>query len=214
MGIIDVAINQLLKRKEIVEKGGINSVPIGLKRFAKYLPGVEKGTYYGITGQTKAGKSQLASFIFIYTLLLYSFYNPDKASVKIFYYPLEESQERVVHRFISFLLNILYNKNISPRDLRSTSNVPLPDEIVELINGDKIQALLKHFDACVYFSTERNPTGIYKEIRSYCEASGTSYYVDKAYKDKDGKDVIIRQFSHYVPNDEKEYVIAFLDHIS
>ena len=214
MGLVELAIKQLIKRKKIVENGGINSIPTNLKRFSKYFPGIEKGTYYGVTGQTKAGKSQLASYLFLYTPILYSYYNPDKASVKVFYYPLEESQERVIHRFISYLLYVFYDKEISPRDLRSTSNIALSDEIVNLINSDTIQSILKHFESCVYFSTERNPTGIYKEIKTYCENAGTSYYNDVNYQDKNGQPVTIKQFSHYEPNNENEYVIAFLDHIS
>lgn len=214
MGLVDLAIKQLLKRKKIVESGGINSIPSNFKRFSRYFPGIEKGTYYGVTGQTKSGKSQLSSYLFLYTPILYSYYNPDKASVKVFYYPLEESQERVIHRFISYLLYVFYNKEISPRDLRSTSNVPLSDEIVQLIKGDTIQSILKHFESCIYFSTERNPTGIYKEIKTYCEESGTSYYNDITYKNKEGQDITVKQFSHYEPKDEKEYVIAFVDHIS
>ena len=67
--MIDRVINVLKSRRESVLKGEINCIPFNFKRFSNNIPGIEKDKYYIISGNTKSGKSQLANFMFLYTLL-------------------------------------------------------------------------------------------------------------------------------------------------
>ena len=108
--------NQVLqyikKRRDRVLTGKINCVPLPFPRFRSELPGVEKGTYYLISGATKAGKTQIASYLILYNTIFYAYQNPNKIKPKIFYYNLEETKEKIMMRFMCYCLNKLSSGRI------------------------------------------------------------------------------------------------------
>ena len=66
----------------------------------------------------------MTSYLFLFNPILYAYYNSDKIKVTYFYYPLEETPEEIMLRFMSFLLNRL-SKNtvhVSPEDLKAYTN--------------------------------------------------------------------------------------------
>ena len=73
MGLIERVINGLKDRRDNILKGGINCIPLPFPRFRKEFPGIEQATYYLVSGATKAGKTQLANFIFVYNTLIYAY---------------------------------------------------------------------------------------------------------------------------------------------
>ena len=87
--------------------------------------------------------------MFIYNSILYAYYNPGKKIiVNILYYPLEETAETVIERFMCYLLYTLSNKavRINPQDLRSTNeNNPLPEEVIALLESDDYKKFLNIF---------------------------------------------------------------------
>ena len=107
MKLKDRVLLNLKERRERLLSGKINSIPSPLLRFKDDFVGVEQGRYYLVTAATKAGKSQFASFMFIYNTLLYAYAHPEQVNVKIIYYPLEETPENVMERFMSYLLYTL-----------------------------------------------------------------------------------------------------------
>ena len=214
-------INRVLKcleeRRKKVINGGINSIPSSFIRFREDFLGVEQGKYYDITGSTKSAKTQLASFLFIYNTLLYAYYNPNKVRVKIFYYPLEETPEDIMLRFMSYLLYILsgYKIRISPTDLKSTKGDKILDEtIIELLKKDEYLDILKFFEDNVIFSTSTNPTGVYNECKKYAENNGIVHTKKQTIKGELGEISTIDAFDWYEPNDPDEYKIIFYDHVS
>lgn len=211
MGIVNRTIKDLRDRRDNVLGGGINSIPSPFIRFRSEYVGIEKGVYTLITAGTKAGKTQITSYLFLFTPILYSYYNKDKVKVKIFYYPLEETPEKVTTRFISFLLFYLSDGKyrISPQQLRSTNNQVLDEEILKILESDQYRDILNHYEHCMEFSEIKNPTGIYKELIDYANRNGTSHYIDTSYDGIPGK-----KFTHYETNDDKEYRIVVLDHLS
>lgn len=214
--MIDRVINVLKSRRESVLKGEINCIPFNFKRFSNDIPGIEKDKYYIISGNTKSGKSQLANFMFLYTPILYAYNNPDKVRVKIFYFPLEETPENITLRFMSYLLYTLSNIRIPPIDLKSTnSSKVLPKEIIELLESEQYQNILKFYEENVIFLTERNPTGVWKNMLKYAENTGTIHTKEVQINNKEtGLVETKRVFDYYEPNDSKEYVICLVDHIS
>ncbi len=214
--MIDRVINVLKSRRESVLKGEINCIPFNFKRFSNNIPGIEKDKYYIISGNTKSGKSQLANFMFLYTPILYAYNNPDKVRVKIFYFPLEETPENITLRFMSYLLYTLSNIRIPPIDLKSTnSSKVLPKEIIELLESEQYQNILKFYEENVIFLTERNPTGVWKNMLKYAESTGTIHTKEVQINNKEtGLVETKRVFDYYEPNDSKEYVICLVDHIS
>lgn len=204
-------IADLKERKNNVLSGGINCIPFPFERFRSEIPGLEQEQYIVLTASTKAGKSQMASFL-LYNVLDYAFNNPDKCTVHIIYFNLEESQMRIKQRYISHLLYTLDGYRISPRDLRSTSaDFPLPDEVIALLETEKYQKRLDFFDNCVQFETEdTNPTGILRVCEEYAKSVGEY----KSYKRKSrGSDREVDVFQSYTPHDKKHYKFVLFDHI-
>ena len=59
----------LIKRRQKILDGGINSIPSPFVRFRTDFLGIEQGKYYVITASTKAAKTQFTSYTFLYTPL-------------------------------------------------------------------------------------------------------------------------------------------------
>lgn len=205
----------LVKRRANILNGGMNSIPSPFKRFSDDFIGIEPATYYCVTSFTKGGKSQFTSNVFIYNSLLQAYENPDKVAVKILYFPLEETPERILERFISFLLFKFYGIEVSPRDLRSSRNDrPLSENVLEKIQSPEIQNLLKFFEENVIFSGESNPTGIYKFCKKYAEDHGNVYYSTVRWTDKEGKEQSYQKFDRYEPENPKEIRLVIVDTIN
>lgn len=208
-------INNLKNRREKIIKGEINCIPLPFYRFRSELPGIEVGTYYLVSGATKASKTQLTNYLFVYNTVLFAYNHRDIVHPKIFYYNLEETSEAITLRFMSFLLNLLDKIRISPTDLSSTdSEKPVDPAIIALLESPKYKDILDFYERVVEFRSARNPTGIYKEIKRYAESNGTTFREEYSYKDEFGIEKIGNRFQYYEPRDDKEYVFIIVDHVS
>lgn len=215
MSIKDRVINNLKERRNRLLNGEINSIPSPFPRFSDDFVGVEQGKYYLITSRTKGGKSQFGSFVFIFQTLLYAYANPDKLRIKIFYYPLEETPENVLERFICYLLNLKHKIRISPKDLRSTdNNKPLNEDILKLLDTEEYSGIIKFFEENVIFSQSTNATGVWKECKKYAEDNGVVHTKKIKVTGDLGETKEVDAFDYYEPNDPKEYKIIFYDHVS
>lgn len=214
--MIDRIISSLKQRRQNILDGQINCIPLPFKRLSDKLPGIEKDRYYLVSGSPKAGKSQITNFLFLYTPLLYAYNNPDKLRVKIFYFPLEETAEQITMRFMSFLLYTISNIRISPTDLQSTdAEKVLPQSVIDILESEKYQKILKFFNEQVIFLDSRNPTGMYKDIVKYANETGTTHYKKVPIKNKASGLIEEKTvFDYYEPADPKEYVLCIVDHIS
>ena len=205
----------LEERRERILNGDINCIPLPFKRFQSELPGVEQETYYLISGGTKSAKTRLVNYIFVYNTIMYAYYNQGVVCPKIFYYPLEETPESITLRFMSYLLYTLSGKRISPTDLRSTnSEKPLDEEIIDLLRSEEYTNILDFYEEVISFMPSRNPTGVWKDIKSYADAHGIVHTKTCKYKDELGVEQIGEQFDYYEPNNPNEYVFIIIDHVS
>lgn len=210
-------IEELKRRKQKLLDGGINSIPSPFVRFRDDFLGIEQGKYYVITSSTKGAKTQFASYVFIFNTLLYAYKNPEKLRIKIFYYPLEETPEDILIRFMSYLLYVLSNKEIriAPVDLRSSKNdKPVEDSILELLNSEAYTDIIEFFEKNVIFSSSANPTGVYNECIKYAEEHGKVFKRPQKIKGELGETKEIEVYDHYVQDDPDEYRIIFFDHVS
>ena len=215
--IVDRTLQDIENRRNNLLEGGINSIPTPFKRYEEDLLGIEQATYYCVTATTKGGKSQFMSNFFIYNSIFYAYNNPDKLDLKIFYFNLEETPERVTQRFMSFLLFKLSKGKIriSPKQLRSSINTQIfSEEILNLLKSDEYTKYLDFFEECIIFSSTQNPTGIYKECKKYAEEVGETFYEEYDTEDDFGNIITKKKFSHYIPNNPKEYKLVVIDHIS
>lgn len=214
MELIERVLQNLKERREKILKGEVNCIPSPFNRFRSEFAGIEQGRYYLISGGTKSGKTQFTSYLFVYNSILYSYYNPTKVKTTIFYYPLEETAEEIMLRFMSFLLNKLSKGTIhvAPEDLKSTrEDKPVSEDILNILESEEYQKILKYFQECVHIQDSRNPTGAWKDLNAYALANGTvvkkKYQVKDTFEEKEA-------FDYYIPNNPNEYVIIIYDHVS
>lgn len=209
--------NQMLRvRRQRLIDGGVNTIPSPFKRFSRDFLGWEQSTYYIVTSYTKGGKTQLVSHL-IFDALLYCYYNEKKTgvSVKILYFPLEETKQRIMTRFYSWLLNRHYKVRISPSDLRSSdNNKPVSEDILDKIDSDEFVDIVDYFEEHVIFSDESNPTGIYKECKRYAEEHGKVITKKLTLKDELGNEKVVEAFDKYIPNNPDEYVLVLADTVN
>lgn len=218
MSLKDRVLGNLKRRKEKLLNGGINSIPSPFVRFSDDFIGVEQGKYYVVTSTTKGAKTQFASFVFVFQTILYAYHHPEQLRIKIFYYPLEETPDDIMTRFMSFLLyNLSGGKiRIAPIDLLSTKNDrPVDDSILELLNTGEYAQIIDFFEEHVIFSASTNPTGVFVECKEYAEGHGKVYTKKQRIKDEfTGETREIDAFDHYEQDDPDEYRIIFFDHVS
>ena len=209
-------IENLNVRRQRILNGQLNCIPSPFKRFSNDFIGIEQSCYYTITSFTKGGKSQFTSYTFIYQPLMFCYYTKADIDIKILYFPLEETPERILQRFISWLLYDFSNGNIriSPRDLRSTTKA-VPQDILDIIGSEEIQDIIKYFEEHVVFPDEAcNPTGIYKYCVRYAEEHGKTYYKTGKCKDEFGIIQERQVFDRYEQNNSNEYRIIIVDTIN
>ena len=218
MELYNRVITKLKKRQQIIVNGGINCIPSPFTRYRNTFIGVEQGQYIAVTAATKGYKSQFSSFLFIYNSVLYAYRNPGKIVVNILYYPLEETPETVVERFMSYLLYTMSGSSIriSPQNLRSTNeNEPLNDKILELLQSEEYSKILNYFLECVHFYVDTNPTGIFSTCKEFIQTRGETIYKDIPIKDViTGQTKMVKGFNYFKPHKENEYNLIYIDHIS
>lgn len=209
-------LNRLKLRQQRILEGKVNCIPSKFRRFRNDFIGIEQDCYYTITSFTKGAKTQFASDVFIFEPLMYCYYNRDKNNVKlkVIYFPLEETEDRITERFMSWLLYKLKGIRISPRDLRSTTSA-VSQEILDILESDEFQEILDYFEECVIIPDEAgNPTGIYKYCVRYAEEHGTVHYKKGRRKDEFGNVQEVEVFDSYEQDDPNEYRLVVIDTIN
>lgn len=159
------------------------------------------------------GKTNITNYLYLFSVLDYAYENPDKCSVHIIYFALEEAVQKIVERYLSHLLYALDGIRLSPADLRSTSfNYPVPQEVLDKLSEDKYQDRIRFFEQCVQFETEdTNPTGILRVCEKYAKSVGQ--YSSHKIKSANGSGKEVEVFDSYVQNDVNHYKIMIVDHI-
>ena len=216
MNLRERVLLNLSERRDRIINGYLNCIPSPFKRFSNDFIGIEQSCYYTITSFTKGGKSQFTSYTFIYKPLMFCYFTKADIDIKILYFPLEETPERIMQRFISWLL-FDFSKGkirISPRDLRSTTSA-VSQEILDIIQSDEIQDILQYFEEHVIFPEEAaNPTGIFKYCKSYAEEHGTVHTKEGKYKDDLGIIQTRQVFDSYEQDNPNEYRLVIIDTIN
>lgn len=209
----DSVIDNLVRRRENVLNGGVNCIPLPFERFRNEIPGIEQGQYVVITANQKTGKTNYADFVYLFHVLDYCFENPSRCSCHVIYFALEESVQKVIERYMSYLLFKLDGYRISPTDLRSTSiDYPVPDEVLDKLKSNKYQERLAFFEQHVQFETENtNPTGILRVCEDYAKSVGEYKFHKTTSRADFTREVEV--FDSYTQNDPNHYKICIIDHI-
>lgn len=209
-------LNRLKQRQLRILSGKVNCIPSKFQRFRNDFIGIEQDCYYTITSFTKGAKTQFASDVFIFEPLMYCYNNrgENDVNLKVIYFPLEETEDRITERFMSWLLYKLKGIRISPRDLRSTTSA-VSQEILDILESEEFQEILDYFEECVIIPDEAgNPTGIYKYCVRYAEEHGTVHYKKGRRKDEFGNIQEVEVFDSYEQDDPNEYRLVVIDTIN
>jgi len=209
--LIEELYSNIKERKHNVEIGKINGIPFPIPSMRRYIPSIERSSYFLITGASKSGKSQLSNFVFIYNCILYAHDNPDKLTVKFIMFPLEEGSQMTVCRFMAYILYTKYNIRISPSDLMSSNpEKPLQQNILDILESDEFKKLLEYFTSCIQFEEANTSVGIDVVVRNYARNNGKIIYGDETFMDEDGHEK--HKIIGYEPNNPKEYTFIYIDH--
>lgn len=214
--LYDETIQDIEEKRQRIIDGGINCIPSPFKKFQNDFCGIEQACYYIVTSYSKGGKSQLTSFTFIFNTVTYSYFAKEQIDFKILYFPLEETKERIMQRFMSWLL---FKKShgtlrVSPRELRSTTQA-LDEDIVDRLKQFDVQDILRYFEEHVIFPPETpNPTGIYKYCKQYAEEHGKVTKRTIQIKDELGEMQDVEIFESYEQDNPNEYRMIIIDTIN
>ena len=217
------------KRNNRIE-GKYNCIPFSdnFPRLSKFLPGIIKGVQYIVTANSGVGKTQLAKYLFVKTPYDFIKNHPEsKLKLKILYFALEESKQEFINTMIVVYLAEKHGIFIDVLELESMYDSPLDSSILEKIKEGK-EYFEDLFNSVDVIDSVSNPYGIYKYCREYSNNNGSHYWTQLSnVDDKDRKFITHEEYekltdltkrnwkySHYVPNDENEYVIVLTDHIS
>lgn len=216
IGLTQATLDGMEESRQRIIDGGVNCIPAPFKRFLEDFPGTEHATMYNITSFTKGAKSQFTSYTFIYNTIMFAYFAKETVDFKIFYFPIEETKERIMQRFMSWLLYKFTkgSMRISPRDLRSTTQ-PLDEAVLDRLRQPDIQGILEYFEEHVIFPSEApNPTGIYKYCKQYAEEHGTVKKRVVTMKDELGQPQDVEVFDSYEQDNPNEYRLVIIDTIN
>ena len=209
-------MDYLHERRQNLIEGRVNCIPSPFTSFRDNFVGIEQETYFCITANQKAGKSQFASFMFLYVPILYAYQHPDQVRIKIFYAPLEESKEKVIMRFMRYLLYTQSGFRIRVTHHELTSAIeekPVNEDILRALESDDYKSIMDFFESHVEFIDSKNPTGIYKTIVKYAVEHGQRITQQVTITNDFGETRTVDKIIGYKPNDPNEYVIILTDHV-
>jgi len=216
--MINDVIKELESNKDRRERGDLIAIPWStLQRLNEVLPGVQQGKYYLIAARPKAGKTQIADYLFMYEVFDWWYKNRDSTNIdiKIDYFSLEMSSKLKWISAISYKLFTSYGILISPQNLRSVfGKYILGEEIIQIIKSPKFQHWLKLFQEKVnFYDTIRNPWGIYKKVKDDKETTGTWDHKIIKWQNEDGSFIDRKVKGKYTPNNPNLYHIVITDHL-
>ena len=208
--LFNSTVHEIERNQERAASGQVNCIPVSFPWMSQYYPGVEKATYQVISANSGIGKSKFARYLYVINSYEFIKNNPGTdIKIKIFYFALEETQEKFMMSIISYWLYVKHKKRVSIKELRSIGKpgVYLSQEIIDLIKKghEFFKDLLKYVTV---ISDTKNPTGIFKIVRDYNEKRG---HWTKKTIEVDGKQKEINDT--FVHNDPNLYVITVVDHI-
>lgn len=217
MSIFERVYEDIVSRLDRAKSGLLNCIPSPFHRFREVFPGLEMGTYYLFSANSKVGKTQIADTMCVYEPLFYAIEHNLK--IHWFYFTWEMSIEQKYRQFLCHLVYKLSNKTIrlDTKQLRSVNaDQRLPEEILDLLKTEEYQKYIKYFEENVTLIEDiRNPTGVKKFLEDYADRMGTTHTVKKEFYDKKGDIMDVKEvFDYYEPNDPELYNIVIFDHIS
>jgi len=207
--IFERLINNIENNYQRHLDGGFNFIPVGFKRFSKYVPGVVKSSYTIVTASSGVGKSKFTRFFYVSNVLDFVKNNPD-INVVIIIFSLELSAEEYLADILCAFLKRDYNIDISYRELLSIhgegEDVKVNSKIIEYLKSyqDYVDFFNKHVRI---YTNIKNPYGMYKKCRDVI--INTVKGREDVKLDEEGTEM-----KYWRYDDDNVFIEVIVDHIS
>jgi|LakMenE18May11ns_1017448.scaffolds.fasta_scaffold9913246_4 hypothetical protein len=210
---------EIKRRKENLERGGINSIPFPFRGFNKVIPGIIPETQTTLTTVSGAGKTLFSTNIYVQHPFNYWMENKDKMDidVEIFLFCLEDSIELTTKRMIIRQLWEQCGIRLSMFKLNSYfQGDKLDDETLKAINS--LNPYFEKFFSKVHLiDSTKNPYGIYNKVREWLERPENGKIVDEHGNTLNKQQIEEANKNHakttYVPSVSNRFVIVILDNM-
>lgn len=211
--LFDNVKNQIKSNKQIRLSGGVNCIPWNnLPGLSKVVPGIQRSKYYLCTASSKVGKTQLANYLFVFEPYEYvKKFKPKNINLKIYYFSLEMSKERMIMSILSYKLFKDKGVIVSADDLLSVFEDRILDDKIEGYL-DEYNDYFREFEEVVtIIDTVRNPTGISKFMNNVAEERGSWTERVMKWKLEDGNYEERKVKHEYIPHDPNDHIIVIID---
>jgi hypothetical protein len=190
-----------------IERGeqGLNQgLLTSLQLFNQIICGIQKKTYYLIGAEIKTGKTAFVDQLFV--LDAYEFCRRTKKKMRLFYYSLEIDGISKIAKWNA--VKMFRDRGIitSTSESFSKGGHKITHNLKQSLLGS--EAYFEEMFDMIHIKDEGiNPTGVWMDIKGYCEANGKFEERVKVIKGKE-----IKQRT-YIPNDPDEHIIFIIDHV-
>jgi hypothetical protein len=205
MKLIDEVINLIDTNRE----KKFNCIPFyeTFPRFSKFIPGIEKGMYYAVTGSPGSGKTQFTDHTFMYRPFDMIWEGED-ISFDITYFSFEMGKQAKIYQGISKRLFDKYGIRVSTNLLQSIGS-SLSEE-VQLKIKDCRDYFAKLEEYVTFYDEPMTPTQIARVMEQKFKENG--FVEDKIVQTASG--TMTRVPGGYVQTNPNKYLIFIFDHIS
>lgn len=218
MSNFDRIYDDIKRRKENIESGGINSIPFPLKNLNKAIPGIAPEIQIGLTSSSGGMKSKLSRALFLNGP--YEYYQKHKdisnMDLKIFMFTLEDSPDRVRKYMLIKALYETYGIRVDVRKIDSyLEEDKLSDDL--LFKIDTLRPYMEEMEKVVEFSNISNPTGILKKVKEYLLRKDIGCLIDEygnELNSEQASDIIKRGGAiNYKSTNTNRFVIVVIDNL-
>lgn len=177
----------------------------GFTRLNNYIFGIQRKCYTLLGGASGVYKTTLVDFILSNGL---ADAEQKNIPIEIFYYSFEIDELTKKCNWTSKAVYDKYKIIIPPEKIKGFGNNRLTEYEQGKVDSviDDVEDMMSKIN---FYYDGVNPTGIYKDIISYCDKHGTIHYEE--YKDNNG--IKQKRIQSYTPNDDR-YIIIALDHLA
>lgn len=207
MSRVDEVLQQIADAYERRKNGTFNAIPFPFKKLNKVVPGIIPGLHYLMTAGTKVGKSKFSRQVFV--IHPYQWAKKYNYKTKIFYFPLEDSADRVLKFLLCNQLLLKYGMEFTPEMLNAyDEHCAINDALMERIMecADDVREMEQDL---VIMDTVRTCSGLFKIVYDELMKHGEIEY--DIIKSKDGKDMRVPK--RFVNKDNTHFIVV-LDNLN
>ncbi len=177
----------------------------GFNILNRYIYGTQKGCYYLLGGLSGTFKTTLVDYI-----LLNNIRDAEEKGIElnIFYYSFEIDKLTKKCNWLSSIAYQKYGVVISPQKIKGLGTNRLTSDELRIIESE-IPYVENLFSKIKFRFSSLNPTGIFKELRSFAIERGK--IISEEYEDANGR--MQEKVIGYEPNNPYAYNLVILDHL-